>query len=334
MMIRRLASVVFAMTLTATAAAQAPAWGGGAGGRGGQGGPRQWLDQMLTGFDRELGFDAQQWEQLDGVVTAQVERASAAFARWQEVGAAMAAGDEDRAAALRKQLQQEFHEREGGMQEMFDEIELVLHEDQLDRFHEMRQIMQQWRDHGRQMWQAVRDVPDAVGMTDAQRDEYQALLRDRWQAMQAEMRQRWEEEGEGAMWETPDFAALRDEFYGQVGELLDQDQRALLDAYRLQVATAGQPEQQQRVEDLRQILRAMKRVRGLSNEQYDALREIEREAQRAYGDVRRDQAQSAALARDVKARILAVLNAEQAAEFQQLLTGRRVRPARDAAPKP
>jgi len=325
-MIRRMATAALLLILTATVAGQDSGQRGGWGGPGGHWGPRQWLNQMVEGFDRELGFDEQQWEQLETVVAAQEARAREAQEQWQEVGLAMATGDEARAAELRKKLQQQFDEREGGMQDLFDDIETVLHEDQLVRFREMRGLMQQWRDHGRQMWQAVRELPDAVGMTDEQREGYRGLLRERWQAMQEEMRQRWEE-GEGGMqWEAPDFAALQDEFYGQVSGLLDKDQQGRLSDYRLQFVAEGQAAEPQRTEDLRSVLKAMKRVRRLSGEQRDALREIERNALNSYREMRRDKERSAKLAADVKSRIIKVLNPEQTEDFKRSLD--RLRPRR------
>lgn len=323
---RRITIAAITLTLGAAAAAQQGGQRRGWGGAGGSFEPRQWLDQMLTGFDRELGFDEMQWALLDDVVTAQVERSHVAMEQWREIGEAMAAGDEARAAELRAELRRGVEEREGGMQVMFNDIETVLYEDQLVRFRDMRQLMQEWRDHGREMWQAVREIPDAVGMTEVQREEYRAMLRVRWEAMQEEMRLRWERGDEGLLWERPDFAALRDDFYQRVGALLDEDQRQLLSDYRMQRAGGAAPAEHEPPEDVRKVLRAMKRVKGLSDAQFDALREIEREAQQVYGEVRRDEEQSAELAAEVKGRILDVLNAEQRVDFQAAvdrLHGRR-----------
>jgi len=326
-MMKRMAIATLVLTLTATVAGQEPGRRGDWGGAGGNWGPRQWLDRMVEGFDHELGFDEQQWVQLDTIVAAQEARAREAFAQWQEVGSAMAVGDQTRAAELREQLLKQFNGSEGGMRDMFNEIETVLQEDQLARFQEMRQTMQQWRDHGRQMWQAVRELPDTVEMTDEQRQDFHALLRDRWQAMQEEMRQRSEQGLDGIQWDAPDFAALEDDFYGQVAELLDEKQQSLLSDYRLQFATRGQPTEQQQTDDVRNVLKAMKRVRELSGEQRDALREIEHDALNSYREVRRYKERSAALAADVKARIIAVLNPEQSEEFTRSLE--RLRPRRE-----
>ena len=324
-MTRNIATTALVLTLAAAAVGQVPApRGGGRGGPGGNWGPRQWLNQMLEGFDQELGFSEQQWEQFDPIVTAQVARAQVAMSRWREVGEAMAAGDQARTAELQKQMQQEFNESEGGMREMFDDIETVLNDDQLARFDEMRDVMQQWRDHGSQMWQAVSELPDAVNMTDEQREEYHALLGERWQAMQEEMRKR-AEDGTADMWEAPDFAALRDEFYGQVSALLEPEQQQLVDEYRKQFAAAGQVTDQQRTYDLREVLRAMKRVRNLSGEQRDALQQIEREAGDSYRALRRDKARQAQLAAEVRERIIKTLDSEQAEEFNRNLDRGRSR---------
>jgi hypothetical protein len=312
----RMTMVACALALAAAAIGQEPARPGDWGGPGGNWGPRQWLNRMIEGLDRELGFDEQQLTQLDGIVAAQEARMQAAFAQWQEVRVAMETGDEARASALREQLRQQFDERREPMADMFDEIETVLHEDQLVTFRDMRQRMRQWQAHGRQMWQAVRELPDAVGMTEEQRGAYRALLRQRWETMQQQMRQRWEQGESGMQWETPDFAALEDEFYGQVAGLLDKDQQRLLGEYRLQFVAEAQPPDAQQPDDLRKVLQAMRRVRGLSSQQRDALREIERKANRSHHEIRSDKQRSAELAAEVKAQIIKVLDKEQAEEFQ------------------
>jgi ribosome recycling factor len=242
----------------------------------------------------------------------------------------MEAGDEARAAELRTQLREQFGGRGGRMQVMFDEIEGVLHEDQLETFQHMRERMRQSRDHGRQMWRTVRELPDAVGMTEEQREAYRAMLRQRWEEMREQMRQRWEQDGGGMQWETPDFAALEDDFYAQVAGLLSADQQLLLSDYRAQFASEQFPVEPQRTADARTVIQAMKRVRGLSDQQRKALREIERDAKSSFREVRRDKALSAQLAADVKTRIISVLTEEQVKQFEDSLD--RLRPTREREP--
>jgi len=221
----------------------------------------------------------------------------------------------------------EFEASEGGMRTMFDDIEAILTDDQFIRFREMRQLMQDWRDHGRQMWRAIRELPDAVEMTDEQRESFQAQLREQWQVMQEEMRLRWERGEGGMIWERPDFAALQDEFYGRGATPLDEDQHQLLENFRLQFVTEGPPVAQRPAEDVRKIIQAMQRLHGLSTEQRQELREIKRDALHAKDRLRGDQEQLAQLAADTKARIIAVLDPEQADELRQILD--RSRPLRE-----
>lgn len=335
MTLKQVSITLFALVMAASASAQQPGrpggWGGGRGGWGGGGGfgggnwnPRQWFDRMLEGFDKELSFDEQQWTQLDAIVTAQEARANEAGARWREVGAAMEAGDEARAAELRTQLMREFQESEGGMRPMLDDIETVLNPEQLTRFQEMRGVMRQWQEHGRQMWQAVRELPDKVEMTEQQREGFQAMLRERWQAFQEDLRQR-NERGEGMSWEAPDFAGLQEDFYGRVGELLNDEQRKLLTDYRAQFIAIGQAAEQQPQDDVRTVLTAAKRLRDLSDEQRDAIREIERDALKSYGQVRRDKEQVAKLAEEVKAQITKLLTPQQTEDLERNLERRRPR---------
>jgi hypothetical protein len=313
------------LTLASTASAQ-DGWQRGNWGGGGGNSPRQWLDRMLDGFDKELRFTEQQWAQIEAIKSAQETRAQEAGARWREVGEAMQAGDEARATELRNQLMQEFRESDGGMRPMLDDIETVLNPEQLTRFQEMRTVMRQWQEHGRQMWQAARELPDKMEMTEQQRESFQAMLRERWQAFQEEMRQR-NDSGEGMSWEAPDFAALQDDFYASVGELLSDEQRKRLTDYRAQFTAVIQAAEQPPQDDVRTVLTAAKRVRDLSNEQRDALRDIERDALKSYGQVRKDKEQVAALAEEVKARIVKLLNPEQSGDFEQRLD--RLRPRRE-----
>lgn len=362
MMIRRVGIVGFAIVLAVAAAGQegprgdaggAGGWGGPAGRGGGWGGPGgpgggpgrgwgpgAWLGQMVERLDQELVFDEEQRAQVGLIVAAQEERMQTMRAQWQEVRDGMEAGDEARAAELREQLRAQGGGPGRGMEEMFGQIEAVLREDQLVTFRQMQTRMQEMRERGREMWQTVRELPDAVGMTDEQRVAYDALLRERWQAMREQMRQRWEQGADAGPWEPPDWAALEDEFYGQVAGMLNEGQQQLLSDYRGQVGGEALPVERQAVDDLRKVLQAMKRIRGLSTEQRESLREIERSAQRSYADVRRDQERAAQLAADVKAQIIKVLDPTQAEGFQRMverLHGRsgpgERRPPRDREPQ-
>jgi hypothetical protein len=166
-------------------------------------------------------------------------------------------------------------------------------------------------------------------MTEEQRAAYHTLLDERRREFFEQMRQRFDEGGE---FEPPDFAALEDQFYSDVAGMLDEGQQMLLSEYRGQF---GEPQPTPTVEvkpvyDLRKVLQAMKRVRGLTSEQREALREIEREAKVSYRAVRRDKDQAAKIAAEVKTKIVKVLDAKQAEAFNQTVERLHARGGQDA----
>jgi hypothetical protein len=309
-----------------------------------RGGPGRWHGRRAPGpavswiVDRmaeELNFDDEQMAQIDEIVAAHEERMQETRARWQELRAAVEAGDEERAAELREQLRQQRGERGRAIEAVFDEIEPLLREEQLEGFQQFRERGSRRRgpgDRGR-MRQMLRELPDAVEMTEEQRGQYEELLAEQRQRM----RERWQQRrqrGEGNEAERaarrgpPDFAALQDEFFEQVAQILNEEQLPLLAEYRARIETAGRRSRSAETDDVRMVVSAAKRVRDLSTEQKDALREVEREAMRSYGELRRDREGLALLAAEVKARIVKLLGKEQVEQFERNLDRLKARDRR------
>jgi len=323
---KSMAAGVVLVTLTAMAFAQDAGQRREGGRRAGRQGRGPSLSQMIERLNEQLSFDEEQLAQIDKIVAAHEESEQEVRAQWQELRAAMEAGDEQRAAELREQLRQQRGERGRAIEAVFDKIEPLLREDQLETFRELRERMSQRRGPGDRggMRQMIRELPDAVKMTDEQRQEFEELLNERRAMMRERMRER-RQPGEGDDIEPgerrgrPDFAAMYDELFEQVAEILNEDQLKLLADYRARIEEERRRSGRQESDDVRTILSAAKRIQDLSSEQKESVREIEREALRSSRELRRDREGLAFLAAEVKADIIKLLNEKQAEEFQRNL---------------
>jgi len=293
-------------------------------GRRGRGRDRgQSMSRMVDRLSRTLNLDEEQLAKVREITAAHEQDQQDAAAQWQEVRQAMEAGDEEKANELRAKLMEQ---RGAAMEALFDEIQPVLHEDQLAAFQQMRERLSQRRGPGGpgDMFRIMRELPDVVNMTDEQRQEYQVLLRERRAGMRERMMERRQEQtGEGPAGgppgEMPDPAALLNGFFDDVAEILNEDQVKLLIDYRAKVEAERAAASSRRGDDVRTLLTAAKAIRDLSGEQKDAVRDIEREATQSSRELRRDREGQALLAAQVKENILKLLNEPQAEEFQKNL---------------
>lgn len=319
------------------------------------------LEQLVERMKGAVEFDEQQLAQVDELLKKHQEQAEQNRARWRELREAEEMGDETRAAQLREEFRAQ--RAEGGMRSrgpdgFLNEVEALLRDDQVEAFRTFRESLPPPPDRGpgEAMMRAVRDLPDAVQMTDEQRAQYDKILEER----RAAMRERWsrrgrpEGEGEGApqpppppgegaedgqpaesadrppRFERPDPSAMLDELFTQVAGILNADQVKLLEEYRNQVGSEMRDPGGRGARDPRAVISAAKRVSGLTSEQEDAIREIENEtAQAARGVPRSDAEGQAMIAAAAKEKILKVLNEEQKAEFERNLERARSRGPRE-----
>lgn len=299
---------------------------GGPGGPGGFGGPGRGmsLTGMIDRLDEQLVFDDDQRVKIDAIVAKYEQDNTSGRELWEEMRKARESGDDARVEELREQMRNQRGQFGEQMQKMMDEIEPILYEDQRVKFQEFRQRFQQMRDNmrnGTDWRQVMRDLPDAVEMTDEQRAAYQELLQQRREAMR-ERFQQGRQQGGPPQGERPDPNAMMDDFFTQVAELLTEDQVALLNDYRAKIGSQ-QGESRgggQEASDVRTVISAVRRVRGLTSDQQDAIREIERDASQQARTLRRaDKDAQTQLATDTKAKIVKVLTAEQAEQYEQAL---------------
>ena len=323
MTLKRMTAVVVSLALAATALAQDTQRPGDRGRRGAGRGRGPSLSRIVDRLNRELNLDEEQLAKIQEIVAAHESDQQDVAAKWQEVREAMQAGNEERANELREQLREQ---QGGAVEAVLDEIEPLLHEDQMEAFQDVRERMAQRRGPGGpgDMFRIMRELPDAVNMTEEQRKEYDALLQERRAGMRERMMERrQQQEGEGVgpdrRGDRPGFEAMFEGFFEDVAKILNEDQVKLLDEYRARIESERGASGSRESDDIRLILSAVKRVRDLSDEQKDTVRDIEREATRASRELRRDREGLALLAAQVKADIIKLLDEQQAKEFQENL---------------
>ena len=344
---------LFALATTAVAQQGPPR---GERGRGQQRGGRGQGPRMGQFFDRiieELNLDEEQMAQVDEIRAAQQERMQDMRAQWEEMRAAMESGDEQRVAELREQMQAQRGNPGAAMQTMLDQIEPILHDDQLEAFDRIRERMNQrtqqserWRDQMRM----IQELPDAVGMTDEQREQYQNLLTQRREDMMQRMRDRRGGPGGGQPGEQgggqpgerggqpgepgdqpggqpgdrprgrPDFQGMSDEFFEQVAAILNEDQLEALAEYRAKMAAGATDRETTEGDNVRTVIQATRRISDLSSDQKQAIRELERDTMRASRELSsRDKEGQALLAAKLKADVVKLLDKKQTDEFTQNL---------------
>jgi hypothetical protein len=305
--------------------------------RGGPGGGRAvWGGRMFTRVANELDLDEEQRAEFDKIVAAHRERMREQGRRWMEVRQAIRDGDEERAAQLRAELP----ERGGlgsGMVEVLDEIEPILREDQVATLWEIQDRMQRRQEGWQSYRSVVDDLPDELKLDTTQREEFDRIMESRRQQMRdrgSELRPLFEEMREASeagdqerveelrrqLEEArPDPASMLPGLFDELEGVLNDEQKERLAAFRERLETGGADAEQREPEDVRNVLRAVRRLR-LDSEQKSDIREIEREAVGAYRKIgRRNQEEQARLAVEVKKEILALLDAEQAEQFEQQL---------------
>ena len=127
-----------------------------------------WFDRMLDRFANQLELDEAQRAQFNEVAVPYRQSMQDMGRRWGEMRQAMRDGDQERVAALRAEMS---HGGEwGGMfTGLLDEVAPLLREDQLDRLYEMQDRMDGQRRRGEMFRRLMTDLPQELGLDDAQR---------------------------------------------------------------------------------------------------------------------------------------------------------------------
>lgn len=292
-------------------------------------------DRMFARIADELELDEAQRAQLDEIAAEHRERMRETEEREQEIREAMRDTDDEHAAELRAELR-EIRGPETGMTEVLEKLEPILRDDQISRLWEMQDRNDRRRDDRERYRRITQELPDELGLSEEQRDEFDALLRaqreqmrERWsevRPLMEEMRQAREAGNQARVDELrqqledtrPSQDALFEAFFEELKDTLTEEQLGLLSAFREELAGGG-PGQRGGPSDVRNVLRAVKRLE-LDSDQKGRIREIEREAIGAYRKIpRSNKEEQAVLAAETQAEIMEVLNEEQAKEFESVL---------------
>ena len=322
---KRTVSVLAILTLAATVVAQDFEAQRGEGRGPGRRGRGPSAARLVERLGAEIEFDDEQTARIEEIVAAHGERMREFREQREAVRDALDAGDDELAARLREQLRWQRGQRRGGVREILGQIEPLLHDDQLDAFQRFGEDVAQRGERGGwgRMRRMIRDIPDAVDMTEEQRSKFEQMLAKQRETMRERMRERFQQAEEGGLEEAqrpapPDFSAIYDEVFDKVAEMLNEDQLELLDRYQVEVGLTMRAPEAREGEDLLVIVAAANRLRDLSSQQKDEWRQVKREAMEASRKLRgKDKEGKAALAAEVKTKVLELLDEEQEAEFER-----------------
>jgi len=308
----------------------------------------------------QLELDDEQRAQFEEIVAEYRERMGEARQRgegmrevFREMRAAREAGDDKRVEELRAQLR----ERRGGggrfMEEFFDDVEGILREDQLERLSQLRSRVMQGMRRGRNPMESLRELRSRLELDEQQEEQFDELLEDlreqggqrrqRMEELRPLMRELREAREAGDEERAEELRAqleeqrprpgeMLEDFFVELEQILRDDQKEILAQFREEMSERGERGERGRV-DVRAILNAARRLK-LDQDQKKELNEIGQAALRAERELqRRDREGRAMIAAKVKREVIAILDAEQAKQFENYLSrrGRPERPGREGA---
>jgi hypothetical protein len=224
----------------------------------------------------------------------------------QQLRDARESGDEARAAQLLAQMRARGEARAKLVRDFFSDVQPLLNPDQVQKLDEARQRFEERAAQRGQMggrFNLLGRLPEELQLTDAQREQYDALV------AQYQLQPGLRRDQPDELRTPPDWEG----FFSQLQTILTPEQQAQLTTLR---RDAGRNANE--VTDVRSVLRAAKQL-DLTAEQKDRLRAIEREAQAADRTASAERAARAELAQHVKSQVTAILDAGQTERFEQLL---------------
>ncbi|HUU97830.1 MAG TPA: Spy/CpxP family protein refolding chaperone [Phycisphaerae bacterium] len=318
------------------------------------------IGALMQRMPDQLELDDEQRAQFEDIVAEYRERMGEARQRggemreiFREMQAAREAGDDERVEELRAQMR----ERRGGggrfMEEFFGEVEGILREDQLERLSQLRSRVMQGMQRGRNPMESLRELRDRLKLDEQQaelydelledlreqggqrrqrREELRPLMQELREAMEAGDEARAEELRAQLEQQRPGRGEMLEDFFAELEKFLRDDQKEILAQFREEMSERGERGERSRV-DVRALLSAARRLK-LDQDQKKQLNEIGQAALRAERELqRRDREGRAMLTAKIKGEIIAILDAEQAKQFENHLSrqGRPERPGREGA---
>ena len=314
------------------------------------GGPWPFYGRMVERMGADLELDDEQRVAFEELTAGFRQRMADAGARWEEIRAAREAGDEARAAELRRDMDPARGQEE--IDTALDQLESHLRPEQIDKLDAMRDRMERDRAERDGFRRLMTDLPDRLELNDEQKEQFDEVMAENRRAMGerfAAMRPLWEEmrearesgDAEAAAALQAQLDAQRPRLETQMGEifsrlepLLNDAQKTSMQEFRDELLPAGGEAQAAadatgdgKSLDAREVLRLARRVR-LNDEQRESLREIEKEIMREYRGLRGDAEARRALGEQAREKIVALLDATQAERFATLIERQSRRGAR------
>lgn len=349
----RLCLALMSVFVVAVAQAQPQRGGRGPGHRGPRG-----VERLAQRLAEELNLTDAQRTEFDAIVRQFEEQMSAERDAHREqlrqlasdFREARADGDEARADQIREQMRDVRAARRDAREGFFEQVEPILDDQQKQTLQDLRQRFAERRgarrERGGRYREMIQALPERLNLTDDQRTQFDQLLadhrenrgledeetRERYMALQQEMQAAREADDRDKMRELFDemrglrSAGRRERmatFFGQLEEILTDEQKTTLTELRQEMR--GGNRRGAGDNSLRSLMRAVQRLR-LEGETRQAAQEVLNEARRQERSIsRRDEDARQSLFDATKSDLLALLDADQAAEFETLLenAGRR-----------
>ena len=224
--------------------------------------------------------------------------------------------------------------RERNLDEFFDEVEGILHDDQMAAFAKIRESRTAARGPGRGGRVAqLRRLQSDLKLNEDQNKQYDALLADLEEKLRSggsqdadvaaiieEIRTAAEQGDTERIKELreqlPDQRAASEqavaEFLTEVESFLEPGQLETLERYR-STLNANRNEA-----DLRDCFRFVSRL-DLDKDQRETVRELQRDSTKSLRDARRDPAETERITKETRTKLHDLLNADQAAEYDRWL---------------
>ncbi len=324
------------------------------------------IDDVAERLATQLNLTAEQRQKYDALVTkyrSQEGEAPERSEKMRELAVqfreARRSGDTQRSEEFARQMRELGAGRGQVFRQFMQELEPILQPEQVEQLHQFRDRMR--RDMAGPpgmagMFELMQRLPDELQLTEEQRAQVQQIAEEFRSSMRPSPEQR---EKVGALVEQlreareagnadrvaeleqqlqqlrpapPDPQAMFD----RIAEVLTADQKEKFAQLRAEYVPVGPRMQRERERtlDAKQVIDAAKKLE-LKPEQRSSLKDIARETKVAIDKVGNDTEAKAKLAQDVKARIVALLDAKQAEQFDKLLQEINARPARrDHGDKP
>ena len=257
-----------------------------------------------------------------------------------EMREAQDAGDEDRVEELQSQINELRPDRGAVLEQFYDSVEGILREDQIELLDGVRQRTQErFADFNARMRDGMGGGSGRAGRANrgTQGEAEVAPLEQFEEALDFGSTLELDPEQRAAFDKIMTEARRRQEAEELSGQelnryvlkemrgILREDQIESFGAYRAEVLQ-GQT-RAQNANDVRLVFRALRKV-NLTKQQSLQLRDIQKEATAKYKEVRRDKEKLAELAAGVQKQVLALLDEEQAEEFNKELQQQQRRETR------